>query len=161
MQGCPAGLKRRRHGCASVLTALPTLTDELTPTRYATTSICLAAQHTELQKRRPGTCPCVHPLLAILLRTNNTYLMKTLPTLTSSLALSALLLTAHAQGLPKVTTKAVNTKDKAATARKTADQRAAAYKGPKVEKSTKALGNKMLRESKPATNAVPVPPVKQ
>ena len=80
--------------------------------------------------------------------------MKTLPTLTSSLALSALLLTAHAQTLPKVTSKTVNTKDKAATERQTADHRAATYKGPKVVKNTEALGNKMLRDSKPAPKAV-------
>jgi len=33
---------------------------------------------------------------------------------------------------------------------KTAAKRAAAYKGPKVVKDTKALGDKMIRESKPA-----------
>lgn len=33
---------------------------------------------------------------------------------------------------------------------KSAEQRAATYKGPKVVKDTKALGDKMIRESKPA-----------
>ncbi len=76
------------------------------------------------------------------------------------LALSSLLGTAHAQSLPVVTAKTVNPQGKAATARQTADRRAAAYKGPKVEKDTKALGNKMLRDSKPAPKSV-VAPVKQ
>lgn len=79
---------------------------------------------------------------------------------TSGLLLAASLLTAQAQtSLPKVTAKPVNTTDPAATARKTADHRAAAYKGPKVVKSTEALGQKMLRDSKPAP--VPVAPTKQ
>ena len=68
-------------------------------------------------------------------------------------------LAAPAQTLPTVTSKTVNPQGKAATARKTADQRAAAYKGPKVVKSTKALGTEILRESKPA--ATPVAPTKQ
>jgi len=79
--------------------------------------------------------------------------------LASSLPLAALLLTAQAQSLPKVTSQTVNTRDKAATERQTADRRAAAYKGPKVVKSTKGLGNEMLRDSKPAPK--PVNPVKQ
>jgi len=66
---------------------------------------------------------------------------------------------ARAQGLPKVTAKAVNTTDKAATVRATANRRAATYKGPKVVKNTEALGKKMLRESKPAL--APVAPTKQ
>ncbi len=82
--------------------------------------------------------------------------MKALLALTNSLALSTLVLAAQAQALPKVTVKTVNTKDKAATERQTADQRAAAYKGPKVVKSTEALGNKMLRDSKPADIPVQV-----
>lgn len=85
--------------------------------------------------------------------------MKTLPTLASSLACSAMLLSAQAQQLPKVTTKAVNTTDKAATARATADHRAATYKGPKVVNSSKSLGKKMLRDSKPSLT--PVAPAKQ
>lgn len=85
--------------------------------------------------------------------------MKALLSLAGSLFLVALLLTAQAQSLPKVTSKAVNTTDKAATERQTADRRAAAYKGPKVVKSTKTLGNKMLRDSKPAPT--PVAPTKQ
>jgi len=85
--------------------------------------------------------------------------MKALLVLASGLPLAALLLTAQAQSLPKVTSRAVNTSDKAATERQTAERRAAAYKGPKVVKSTKALGTKMLRDSKPATT--PVAPAKQ
>ena len=79
--------------------------------------------------------------------------------LAGSLPLAALLLTAQAQSLPKVTSQPVNTTNKAATERQTADQRAAAYKGPKVVKSTRTLGNKMLRDSKAAPT--PVAPVKQ
>lgn len=40
---------------------------------------------------------------------------------------------------------------------KTASQRAAAYKGPKVVKNTKALGDEMIRESKPVTQPVSKP----
>ena len=87
--------------------------------------------------------------------------MKTLLTTASGLALSALVLAAHAQTLPVVTSKNITPQGAAATKKQTADRRAAAYKGPKVVKSTKALGNEMLRESKPANPAVPVPPVKQ
>jgi hypothetical protein len=77
---------------------------------------------------------------------------------TGCLLLAASLLKAQAP-LPKVTAKPVNTTDPAATARKTANRRAATYKGPKVVKSTEALGKKMLRDSKPAP--VPVSPTKQ
>ena len=66
---------------------------------------------------------------------------------------------AQAQALPKVTARAVNTTDKAATARATADRRAATYKGPKVVKNSEALGKKMLRDSKPASQ--PVAPARQ
>ncbi len=38
---------------------------------------------------------------------------------------------------------------------KTANQRAATYKGPKVVKDTKALGTKMIRESKPVPTVEP------
>lgn len=85
--------------------------------------------------------------------------MKILPFFAGSFALASLLSSAHAQSLPKVTTKVVNPAGKEATERATADRRAAAYKGPKVVKNTKALGNKMLRDSKPALK--PVDPVKQ
>ena len=85
--------------------------------------------------------------------------MKTLLSLTSGLLVATILLTAQAQSLPKVTSQTVNTKNKAATERQTADRRAAAYKGPKVMKSTEALGHKMLRDSKPAPK--PVSPAKQ
>lgn len=64
-----------------------------------------------------------------------------------------------AQGLPKVTVKTVNTTDRAATARTTAERRATTYKGPKVVKDTESLGKKILRNSKPAP--VPVAPAKQ
>lgn len=57
-------------------------------------------------------------------------------TLSSFLALGCLLSTAHAQTAP--------------TPPKTADQRAAAYQGPKVTKDSKALGKKMVQKSKPA-----------
>ncbi len=87
--------------------------------------------------------------------------MKAIFLLAGGLLATAPLLTAQAQSspLPKVTAKPVNTTDPAATARKTADRRAAAYKGPKVVQSTEALGQKMLRDSKPAP--VPVAPTKQ
>jgi hypothetical protein len=87
--------------------------------------------------------------------------MKTLLTTTSSLALLALMLTARAQTLPVVTSKNIDPKGPAVTKEQTADRRAAAYKGPKVVNDTKALGSKMLRDSKPANKSVPVPAVKQ
>lgn len=80
--------------------------------------------------------------------------MKIFPILASSLSLSAMLLSAQAQQLPKSTAKSLNTKDKDATARATADHRAAAYKGPRVMNSTKDLGKKMLRDSKAAPTLV-------
>jgi hypothetical protein len=40
---------------------------------------------------------------------------------------------------------------------KTAAQRAATYKGPKVVKDTKALGDKMIRDSKPDTQPLRKP----
>jgi hypothetical protein len=58
-------------------------------------------------------------------------------TITCLLALGYLLHTAHAQQAP-------------ATSPKTADQRAAAYQGPKVVKDSKVLGKKMVQKSKPA-----------
>lgn len=83
--------------------------------------------------------------------------MKALSLLTGLLtALMFLPGPARGQGLPKVTAKAVNTTDKAATARATADRRAATYKGPKVVKNTEGLGKKILRDSKPAPAPVPV-----
>lgn len=85
--------------------------------------------------------------------------MKAFFSLAGALSLATTLLTAQAQSLPKVTSQAVNTQNKAATERQTADRRAAAYKGPKVVKSTETLGNKMLRDSKPAPK--PVSPAKQ
>lgn len=84
--------------------------------------------------------------------------MKMLLSLVGSLSLAALL-TAQAQSQPKVTTQTVNTPNKAATERHTADRRAAAYKGPKVVKNTEALGTKMLRDSKPTSK--PVAPTRQ
>ncbi len=82
--------------------------------------------------------------------------MKTTPIL----VLVALLSTAQAQTAPTVTSQTVNPQGKAATARQTADHRAATYKGPKVVKNTKALGNEMLHDSKPAPKSE-VAPVKQ
>jgi hypothetical protein len=70
-------------------------------------------------------------------------LMKTLPLFASSCALAALALTAHAQS--------------AATPTKTADQRAASYKGPKVVKDSKTLGQKMVQKSKPTDMRMPIP----
>ncbi len=87
--------------------------------------------------------------------------MKKLLSLASCLPLAALLFTAQAQSLPKVTTKTVNTPDKAATEHQTAEQRAATYEGPKVVKSTRALGQKMVQKSKPTDMRVPVLPVKR
>jgi hypothetical protein len=71
--------------------------------------------------------------------------MKTLPTLTSSLALSALLLTAQAQ-----TPATSHDNPTPAKPTKTADHRAATYQGPKVVKDNKTLGKKMVQKSKPA-----------
>ncbi|RZK25836.1 MAG: hypothetical protein EOO63_15485 [Hymenobacter sp.] len=74
--------------------------------------------------------------------------MKTLLTVTGTLALAARLLTASAQTTPAAT-----------KATKTATQRAATYQGPKVVKDSKALGQKMVQKSKPTDMTVP-PPVK-
>jgi hypothetical protein len=55
--------------------------------------------------------------------------------------------------LASVASAQTQTPTKAAPAKptpKTAAKRAATYKGPKVVKDTKALGDKMIRESKPA-----------
>jgi hypothetical protein len=60
--------------------------------------------------------------------------------ITLLLSLECLLNTTHAQQAP-------------ATSPKTADQRAAAYQGPKVAKDSKALGKKMVQKSKP-TDAI-------
>ncbi|RZJ94430.1 MAG: hypothetical protein EOO60_03090 [Hymenobacter sp.] len=85
--------------------------------------------------------------------------MKLPLTAASSLAFAALLLAAHAQ----TPTTTISTPNPAKKAAKTADQRAETYKGPKVVKDTKALGNKMLRDSKPTDSRSPirVAPVKQ
>jgi len=68
--------------------------------------------------------------------------MKTLPSL---LILGSLLSTAHAQ-------TPATTHDNATPAKptKTADHRAATYQGPKVVNDSKALGQKMVQQSKPA-----------
>jgi hypothetical protein len=71
--------------------------------------------------------------------------MKKLPTLTSSLALSALLLTSQAQ-----TPATSHDNPTPAKPTKTADHRAATYQGPKVVSDSKALGKKMVQKSKPA-----------
>ncbi|MFD1872739.1 hypothetical protein [Hymenobacter bucti] len=67
--------------------------------------------------------------------------MKTLLAVASILSLAALL-AAQAQTPAPAPAKPTP---------KTASQRAAAYKGPKVVKDTKALGDKMIRDSKPDT----------
>jgi hypothetical protein len=69
--------------------------------------------------------------------------MKMLLPLAGSLALAALLHTAQAQ------VPATSTAKKASAQGKTTDQRAAAYKGPKVVEDSKALGHKMVQKSKP------------
>ena len=74
-----------------------------------------------------------------------------------SLALSALLLPAFAQ-TPTVTRTTVTPPQ---TATKTAAHRAATYKGPKVVKDSKNLGDKMLRDSKPASDRPLPAPVKK
>lgn len=80
--------------------------------------------------------------------------MKTLLTVTGTLALAARLLTASAQ-----TPAAPQATPAATKATKTATQRAATYQGPKVVKDSKALGQKMVQKSKPTDMTVP-PPVK-
>lgn len=73
--------------------------------------------------------------------------MKTLLFFASGLAFAALLLPAQAQ-------TPATPHDNPAPAKptpQTANQRAATYKGPKVVKDTKALGDKMIRDSKPDT----------
>ena len=81
--------------------------------------------------------------------------MKMLVT-TASVTFSVLLLAAHAQ--TPVATHAT-THDPAKTAAKTAEHRAETYKGPKVVKNTKALGEKMLHDSKPTSTNPPLRPV--
>ncbi|WP_223650538.1 hypothetical protein [Hymenobacter psoromatis] len=76
--------------------------------------------------------------------------MKTLPTLTSSLALSALLLTAQAQ-----TPATPHDNPTPAKATKMADHRAATYQGPKVVRDSKALGKEMVQKSKPTDMMLP------
>jgi hypothetical protein len=73
--------------------------------------------------------------------------------ITSGFCLAALL-SAQAQ------TPTVSTQTKPSTTKptpKTAAQRAATYKGPKVVKDTKALGDKMIRDSKPDTQPLVKP----
>ena len=80
--------------------------------------------------------------------------MKTLLALASSLALAALL-SAQAQTPAAMPSAAPASQAPPRPTPKTPSQRAAAYKGPKVVKDTKALGDKMIRESKP--NNLPTP----
>lgn len=75
-------------------------------------------------------------------------LMKTLLAVAGSLAW-ATLLSAQAQ-TPTTAGSPAPTKPTP----KTASKRAAAYKGPKVVKDTKALGDRMIRDSKPDTGPV-------
>lgn len=84
--------------------------------------------------------------------------MKTFPLFASTLCLAAALGTARAQ--TPATTGPKGPKPVPATA-PTADQRAAAYKGPKVVKSSKALGSKMIQHSKPATSPLQSRPVRK
>jgi hypothetical protein len=78
--------------------------------------------------------------------------MKMLFSIGGSFALSALLLTAHAQ-----TPATTHDNPTPAKPLKTADQRAATYQGPKVTKDSKALGKKMVQKSKPADMRMRVP----
>ncbi|AMR26408.1 hypothetical protein A0257_04355 [Hymenobacter psoromatis] len=84
--------------------------------------------------------------------------MKTLPALTSSFALSALLLTAQAQTPAKPHHNPTPAKPS-----QTADHRAATYQGPKVVKDSKGLGQKMVQKSKPTDMLMRVPtrPIKK
>lgn len=81
--------------------------------------------------------------------------MKTLLTFASILGLAAALGTTQAQ---TPATSHDNPSPARATTPKTADQRAADYKGPKVVKSTKTLGSKMIQESKPTDTVIPTKP---
>ncbi len=88
--------------------------------------------------------------------------MKTFLPLATSLALSALLLTAQAQTTPAKPAKTGQVK--AAIRQRTADRRAATYNGPKIVPDTKKLGRKILKDSEPVTSEpqrYPVSPVKQ
>jgi hypothetical protein len=80
--------------------------------------------------------------------------------ITSSLCLAALLsalLSAQAQAQAQTPAPTQPNPSTAKPTPKTADQRAAAYKGPKVVKDTKALGTKMIRDSKPDTQSLGKP----
>lgn len=81
--------------------------------------------------------------------------MKTLSTFASCLALSALMLSAHAQ-TPAPATSHDNPTPAKPT--KTPDQRAATYKGPKVVNDSKSLGKKMVQKSKPTDTHMPSHP---
>jgi hypothetical protein len=78
--------------------------------------------------------------------------MKTLLAVASSFALAALL---SAQAQTPATSQP--NQHPAKPTPKTATQRAAAYKGPKVVKDTKALGDKIIRDSKPDNQPVGKP----
>jgi len=78
--------------------------------------------------------------------------MKTLPLVVSSLLLTTGVLVAQAQ-----TPAAPRSNPTPAKPPQTADQRAATYKGPKVVKDSKALGQKMVQKSKPTDMRMPVP----
>lgn len=77
-------------------------------------------------------------------------LMKTLLVVAGCFSLAAVL-PAQAQ----TPASSPSTPSSAKPTPKTADQRAATYKGPKVVKDTKALGSKMIRESKPTPSMEP------
>lgn len=81
-------------------------------------------------------------------------LMKTLLAVAGSLAW-AILLSAQAQA--QTPTPAAGSPAPTRPTPKTASKRAAAYKGPKVVKDTKALGDRMIRDSKPDTRPVMSP----
>ena len=78
--------------------------------------------------------------------------MKMLSTFASCLALSALMLSAQAQ-----TPATSHDNPTPAKPTKTPDQRATAYKGPKVVNDSKALGQKMVQKSKPTDARMPLP----
>jgi hypothetical protein len=80
--------------------------------------------------------------------------MKTLATFVIALALPAGLLEAQAQ-TPATPSKQPSAAQPA-NSPKQAAPRATPYKGPHVVNDTKALGQKMIKESKPADSTIPM-----
>lgn len=76
--------------------------------------------------------------------------MKSIFSFAGSVAFAGLLLPARAQTAPAAAPRNPTPTQAKAIRAKTADRRAEAYQGPKVVPDSKKLGQKMIRNSKPA-----------